>query len=178
MSTEQTHCVDCGAIVEEYVIACDACLGITNPDPTLTTGHSDEGRSLPVNVRGDTTELDGRNQQHLGPTRVRINYNGSGFLGDQERELSALLDMMERHELEEWQVAHEARGAVYLGKGEYADTGPIYADAPNAIRFAGNFKTYSHAFSVDTDDAEVIEVLMAAVEANRNLFSSGTETQR
>lgn len=117
----------------------------------------------------------------LGPTRVRINCNGSGHAGDQSRPLAALLDRMEQHALDEdrWgECAVLAHGSVFLGKNEYVDTGPVYADAPHTVRFWGNFKTYSHAFSIDTDDAEVIELLTAAVAANRTRFSSDTGAPR
>lgn len=115
----------------------------------------------------------------LGPTRVRINHNGSGHAGDQHRALASLLERIETDELDTYWSPNElfcelAHGTVYLGKGEYTDTGPIYPDAPDTVRFFGNFVTYSHSFSIDTDDAEVIELLTAAVTANRKKFSSDT----
>lgn len=54
---------------------------LTNPEPTLTTGHSDAGRSPTVNVRGVSTELDGRNQQFLKFLVDRIDWLTSEISG-------------------------------------------------------------------------------------------------
>lgn len=82
--------------------------------------------------------------------------------------IAALLDMLEQHEIEDGMGDGElAHGCAYIGRGQYEDTGPIYPMAPHTRRFWGNFKTYSHAFQIDTDDAEVIELLTAAIAANR-----------
>ncbi|HLF10115.1 MAG TPA: hypothetical protein VJA26_02785 [Gammaproteobacteria bacterium] len=110
---------------------------------------------------------------NLGTPRVLIHYNGSGHAGDQPRPLSALFDRLQTDALDPWwgecmELAHsciETRDE-HTRQLVYIDTGPIYDDAPDAVRFCGNFETYSHGFCIDTDDAEVIEVLLAAIRAN------------
>lgn len=48
------------------------------------------------------------------------------------------------------------------------DTGrPMYPQSPGAHRFFGNFFDYSHCFSIDTDEPELIEVLTSAIRANQ-----------
>jgi hypothetical protein len=61
----------------------------------------------------------------------------------------------------------EPRAAVHLGKGEYADKGPIYPDAPGMQRFWGNFYELSHVFRIDTDEPELIERLTVAIRTNQ-----------
>lgn len=48
----------------------------------------------------------------------------------------------------------------------YVGTKPIYPDAPNAVRYSGNFLEVSFGFSVDTDEPALIERLDAAISAN------------
>ncbi|HLF13202.1 MAG TPA: hypothetical protein VJA26_18535 [Gammaproteobacteria bacterium] len=118
----------------------------------------------------------------LGPTHVHIDYNGSGHAGDQSLPIAELLARMETDAIETFwgDCCSLAHAAAYYGEkdanGEkaYADLGPIYPDTPHAVRFCGNFETYAHAFAIDTDDAEVIEVLCAAIAANRRAFSTDT----
>lgn len=87
--------------------------------------------------------------------------------------ISELLAVLEQHELEDGHAEGElAHGSMFLGQGQYADTGPIYPEAPFTRRFWGTFKTWAHAFQIDTDDAEVIELLTAAIASNRARFSS------
>jgi hypothetical protein len=50
---------------------------------------------------------------------------------------------------------------------EYIDAGPIYPQAPGAVRFWGNFFALSAVFNVDTDDAATIRVLTEAIRANQ-----------
>ena len=57
-------------------------------------------------------------------------------------------------------------GGTY-GKTEYADTGPIHADSPNAMRFFGNFFCESAVFNLDTDEPDLIKRLTVAIRANQ-----------
>jgi hypothetical protein len=52
------------------------------------------------------------------------------------------------------------------GRIDFIDIAPIYPGHPDAVRFFGNFTDVACAFTVDTDDAETIRALMAAVDDN------------
>lgn len=43
---------------------------------------------------------------------------------------------------------------------------PIYPNAPGAVTYCGNFQGYSFGFNLDTDDADLIEQLDAAISYN------------
>lgn len=106
---------------------------------------------------------------------IEVHSNGNGHT---PRALGDLLDMLAAHPLDATfenygNFCYEPRSCIYggtdpdTGKAIYHDTGLIHPDKPNVVRFWGNFFTWSHVFEIDTDDAEVIEVLHAAIEANR-----------
>lgn len=105
-----------------------------------------------------------------------IEWNGSKWAGDEPDPLSVLLDRLENNTLEPsqfdgwntFELAHRSVHAGYDDNGQsiYADAGPMYPEAPYAVIFGGNFYDYSHGFRIVTDDAEVIEVLNAAIEKN------------
>jgi len=44
---------------------------------------------------------------------------------------------------------------------------PIWPDYPGIVRFHGNFYQYSFAFNFDTNDAELIAEMVAAIDANK-----------
>ena len=48
----------------------------------------------------------------------------------------------------------------------WEDLGPQYSDAPYAVLFFGRFYRTFGLFHIVTDDSEVIEVLLDAIEAN------------
>jgi hypothetical protein len=108
---------------------------------------------------------------------IVIEYNGSKWAGSQPDPLCALLDMLATHPLDRVFEKYgcfftDTRASKFGGYGEdgkeiWIDLGLIYPEHPHAVRFWGNFFTYSHGFQIDTDDAEVIEVLLGAIEANR-----------
>lgn len=53
---------------------------------------------------------------------------------------------------------------------EWIDGAPIYPDSPDAVRFFGNFAEVSHGFTIDLDDAELIQRMRDAIEANIAAF--------
>ncbi len=107
---------------------------------------------------------------------VLVEYNGSKWAGDAPDPLSKLFDMLKQHPLDRfwerngglWCLAHGSTFGGRNDKGEqiWLDTGPIYPEQPYTVRFCGNFLTYSHGFSIETDDAEVIEALHTAIAEN------------
>jgi hypothetical protein len=111
----------------------------------------------------------------LGPSRVRIMSNGSG---DPEP-LSALIDRLDGIPLDPWwereygnfaftsSLYFQRRGSnKHTHRKVWEDFGPEYSDAPNAVLFFGNFYQISGLFHIVTDDSEIIEVLLDAIEAN------------
>lgn len=116
----------------------------------------------------------------LGPSRVLIISNGSKWGGEDPDPIGALLGRLETHTLdpsfEEYgNFASVAHGAIhhrgYDDNGEWTerweDTGPIYADAPYAVNFFGNFFDLSGGFNIVTDDPEIVETLLAAIRTNQ-----------
>lgn len=53
-----------------------------------------------------------------------------------------------------------------LKRTVYTATVPLYPEAPDALRYWGNFTGYSFGFTLDTDDPELITRLDAAIAAN------------
>jgi hypothetical protein len=107
---------------------------------------------------------------------IVINSNGSKGSGDTPDQIAALLDRLAGEPLNPTLEAYgnfvmPARAAAPAigddGKVVYADLGPIYSEAPNAIRFTGNFYRVSAVFGIDTDEPELIEKLTAAIRANQ-----------
>lgn len=102
-----------------------------------------------------------------------INYNG--WKGPGSWPLSKLFEMLATHPLDKRHNDGDcfmtmAHGGAPITDGlrtvGCVDTGPIYPAHPHAVRFSGTFKTYAHNFCIYTDDAEVIDVLSAAIEEN------------
>lgn len=57
-----------------------------------------------------------------------------------------------------------------LKRTVYTATVPLYPEAPDALRYWGNFIGYSFGFTLDTDDPELIARLDAAISANLAKF--------
>lgn len=102
-----------------------------------------------------------------------IKYNG--WNGPGSWPLSKLFEMLATHPLDKshndgdcFMTRAHGGEPVYDGLRIVGrvDTGPIYPAHPHAVRFSGTFKTYAHDFCIYTDDAEVIEVLRAAIKEN------------
>lgn len=66
--------------------------------------------------------------------------------------------------------ARRYSGATYNAKLDVAvydnNGAPVYPEAPDAVSYLGNFIGYSFAFSVDTDEPEVIQRIDAAIAKN------------
>ena len=61
-------------------------------------------------------------------------------------------------------LKHEPLDRTFERYGDFASNGP--AGSAKVI-FFGNFKNYSYAFAIETDDGELITKLMAAIRANK-----------
>lgn len=100
--------------------------------------------------------------------------HGSKWAGEESDSLGMLLDRLESYALcplhfdgeSLFDLAHASKQVRYEGEDKYIDLGPMYPEAPHAVIFCGNFAELSAGFHVVTDDAEVIEVLLAAIKAN------------
>lgn len=92
------------------------------------------------------TRLDGSTSPELEPHPRRAPYRGPArlFAGKQ------------------WRASRSdgTPGYVYLGGA------PAYPDAPDAVTYCGNFEAYSFAWSLSTDDPELIARLDAAIADN------------
>ena len=116
----------------------------------------------------------GRNR--LGPSRVQIKSNG--LWGDTEP-LSALIDRLDKLPLDpRWERDYgnfAFTPNLYFQRRAckkrtlpkvWEDFGPQYSDALYAVLFFGRFYRTLGLFHIVTDDSEVIEVLLDAIEAN------------
>lgn len=82
--------------------------------------------------------------------------------GGSQLPISALFDRLTSDPLDR---AFEAFGNFVLEEPENEAGEPIAP--PGTVRFWGNFATYSHVFSIDTDEPELIERLTTAIRANQ-----------
>lgn len=110
---------------------------------------------------------------------IYIMGNGSKWAGEEEDDVSVLLDMLAKETLDPrfeyrepyfWTV--DPCGAVYNPDWTYDNGLERYIDGPRlyecngVVRFFGNFLTYSHGFNIDTNHQPTIDALIAAIEAN------------
>lgn len=109
---------------------------------------------------------------------LKIVNNGSRWAGEAPAPLEELFAVLAERPLDRTFEAFgnfitgECRGCVPVGfdpdgSQVYKDIGPIYPEAPTAVRFWGNFYDYSHVFQVDTDEPEIITRLTTAIRANQ-----------
>ena len=106
---------------------------------------------------------------------LNIISNGSKWAGEEPDSINELLSLLRREPLDPsfeayGNFVHPALRARVEYDGcntVYVDGDPIYPDAPDAVRFFGNFFTTSHAFTIDTDEPAIIETLTAAIRANQ-----------
>lgn len=109
---------------------------------------------------------------------LRVISNGSRWMGEEPATVEELLEVMARTPLDPRFEDYggfigDTRGAKpagynAAGKRCYIDTGPIYPEHPQAVRFWGNFFELSHVFEIDTDDPETIEKITRAIRANQS----------
>ena len=83
---------------------------------------------------------------------TQIKYNGSRFAGSKHASIQSLLELMTLEPLdwEKW--------------GDFVQIYPC-----GNINISGNFERVSHAFSIITDDKDVLANFAAAFDANREL---------
>lgn len=111
---------------------------------------------------------------------ILISSNGSKWAGESPDSLQDLFERLATHPLDPsfedyGDFVMPARSAVHVrGYDEdgtfvdrYDDTGPLHSEAPEAVRFWGNFFTVSAVFEIDTDEPELIARLTAAIRANQ-----------
>lgn len=114
----------------------------------------------------------------LGPSRIRVQSRGRQLYGEAADSLAVVMCRLETYTLNPiferyGNFVLPCHGTVFTGfdpttcKRIFIDTGPLYTDAPYAVRFYGNFHDLSAVFQVDTDDAEVIEAVIHAIRANQ-----------
>ena len=106
---------------------------------------------------------------------LKVIANGSKWAGDTEDPIEVLFERLLKHVLDpRWEECfiHRAYGAIEGGRDAsgrmtFVDTGPIYPDAPGALRFCGNFLEVSAVFTIDTDEPETIERLTSLIRQNQ-----------
>lgn len=81
-----------------------------------------------------------------------IHHNGSKWAGQVVDTIDELVIVLGKHELIPtlFPFAHNLKG-----------------EKRGSVEFFGNFETISHAFLIETDDPEVCQKLMRAIQANR-----------
>jgi len=108
---------------------------------------------------------------------IYIQWNGSRWLGQEEGEITELLEVLANHKLGDFHYISEnpCHGVenpdwcMGSGKPHYIDGPRMYA-VDGVFRFCGNFETVSHAFGIDTNHKPTIDALAAAFARNRELF--------
>jgi hypothetical protein len=81
-----------------------------------------------------------------------VNWNGSKFLGQEPDSIEVLFERLKTYTLD----------PIFENYGNFVHLRP-----GRPTHFFGNFLYPSHAFSIDTDDQELIERLVAAIKANK-----------
>lgn len=93
---------------------------------------------------------------------TRIESNGSRWAGQHPFPISALFARLQSDPLDR----------TFERYGNFANAEPVNLKGepmcPGGVHFFGNFLTYSHVFSVMTDDADLIERLTKAIRDNQN----------
>lgn len=91
---------------------------------------------------------------------INIRSNGSTWAGEELDTIEALLATL----------ASEPLDRRFEDCGNFVITDPELVDGTVMVgitNFFGNFLTVSHVFNIDTDDAELISTLTAAILANQ-----------
>lgn len=83
---------------------------------------------------------------------TKIHYNGSKFAGEEPDTLDVLFERLKTEKLD----PRLKPIADNLGNG--------------IIRYSGNFETYSHAFSIETNDPDLIVKLNKAISDNETKY--------
>ena len=107
---------------------------------------------------------------------VFIASNGSKWMGEEEDDVPALLEVLGRAELDvdrfkSFITINPCRGVknprYYPGAGQlqWIDGPRLFAVEP-VVRFFGNFVNLSHVFQIYTNDTDTIDLLTKAIEAN------------
>lgn len=102
-----------------------------------------------------------------------ITANGSKWAGDEPDEVEILLERLASEPLdprfEEYGnfITKDPQGCVSIGRGQYANTGPLYPEHPGTYSFGGNFLNVSAVFDIDTNDPVLIAKLTKAIRANQ-----------
>lgn len=94
---------------------------------------------------------------------LEIRSNGSKFAGDKPDTIEKLVSVLENYPLN---PEFENRGDFIIQTMEYLNP-ELTEKYKNCTHFFGNFETISHVFAIITDEAEIIEKLTTAIEANQ-----------
>lgn len=103
--------------------------------------------------------------------------NGSKWAGEEEDNLDTLLLMLSNHRLDMELTYINANPCTAIDNPgwTWANDVPRWIDGPRmyacegVVRFVGNFLTYSHGFSIDTNDPDTIATLTRAIELNAHI---------
>jgi hypothetical protein len=94
---------------------------------------------------------------------IHIQSNGSRWAGEEPATINDLVTMLNTHPLD---PSFERYGNFIIANPISATTRePLLPKG--GVRFFGNFYAYSHGFSIDTDEAAIIDGLTTAIRANQ-----------
>jgi len=110
---------------------------------------------------------------------IFIMNNGSHFAGQEEDDIADLVRMFTTHPLDATYEEYGGFETVDPCEGvdnpdrQFGSSVPRWIDGPRfyacdgVVRFGGNFLTYSHGFSIDTNHAPTIAAIRDAIAENR-----------
>lgn len=111
--------------------------------------------------------------EEIGNVFTVINANGSKWAGDEPDGVEILLKRLASEPLDPTFEAYgnfiskNPQGGVYIGRGQYFETGRLYPEHPGTCSFFGNFLNVSAVFNIDTNDEALITKLEQAIRANQ-----------
>lgn len=111
--------------------------------------------------------------EEIGKVFTLINANGSKWAGDEPDEIEVLLKRLASEPLDPTFEAYgnfitkNPQGCVYVGRGQYFETGRLYPEHPGTCSFFGNFLNVSAVFDIHTNDEALIAKLEQAIRANQ-----------
>ena len=178
------HCANHGL---KYNPACPTCKTITYVIAEAIVAHNE--RVIQRDSTSHTEAIQGADETHIikGCPRdkweevqaiqhepfIYIKSNGSRWMGDEEGDISELLGVLAKHELDSRMFKH---GFITVDPcegvqdphvpGKWID-GPRLYECDGVYNFFGNFVGVSHVFDIDTNHKPTIDALVAAIEANK-----------
>jgi len=116
---------------------------------------------------------------------IYIHYNGSHWAGEEEDDISVLLDVLAKYRLDDyWLPGYSVDPCYGIDNPNCKRWEPSTPDNPSFIdgprmyecngvyRFSGNFANLSHAFCIETNHKPTIDALVTAMQNNPNVVEA------